>query len=198
MAERKIKRLLRLKRGWFGLGGWVDLLDINQGKYCGLMKTKQEAVISKQQLPIVLQRPSCEINVRWTSNFLQCLVFTARPAKSTTRGQDNGRKRPSMVIEDDRTLIHRHVHARIEQMKPTKIRIDGFRIGEDAGFGPFAWQITSPIKLALSDSGLCTNIISGKFLFISVWFRERELQLCLALMLLGVGILWHLRWSRSD
>lgn len=64
MAERKIKRLLRLKRGWFGWGGWVDLLDINQGKYCGLMKTKQEAVISKQQLPIVLQRPSCEINVR--------------------------------------------------------------------------------------------------------------------------------------
>ncbi|PVD32773.1 hypothetical protein C0Q70_08219 [Pomacea canaliculata] len=71
---------------------------------------------------------------------------SARPAKSTTRGQENGRKRPSMVIEDDRTLIHRHVHARIEQMKPTKIRIDGFRIGEDAGFGPFAWQITSPIK----------------------------------------------------
>nr|KAG5697154.1 hypothetical protein BaRGS_015289 [Batillaria attramentaria] len=51
-----------------------------------------------------------------------------------------------MIYDDDRTLVHRHVHARLELLKPTKIRIDGFRIGEDTGFGPFAWQITSPIK----------------------------------------------------
>ena len=55
--------------------------------------------------------------------------------------------RPSMVYEDDRTLVHRHVLTHIEQLKPTKIRIDGFHVSGDIGFGPFAWQITSPIKL---------------------------------------------------
>jgi hypothetical protein len=60
--------------------------------------------------------------------------------------QDGSLARPSMLYEDDRTMVHRHVHARLELLKPHRIRIDGFRLGEDSGFGPFAWQITSPIK----------------------------------------------------
>ncbi|KAK7483727.1 hypothetical protein BaRGS_00025048 [Batillaria attramentaria] len=73
---------------------------------------------------------------------------SARPVRPTSKqvNDDTSMRRPAMIYDDDRTLVHRHVHARLELLKPTKIRIDGFRIGEDTGFGPFAWQITSPIK----------------------------------------------------
>ncbi|XP_076434966.1 uncharacterized protein LOC143274879 isoform X2 [Babylonia areolata] len=79
-----------------------------------------------------------------TQNVVRAPEAPAR--RSSVLPQDGSLKRPSMIYEDDRYLVHRHVHARMELLKPTKIRIDGFRIGDDSGFGPFAWQITSPIK----------------------------------------------------
>ena len=83
--------------------------------------------------------------------FLHVQTFSsftaARPVRPSSKlPVDGSLRRPSMLYDDDRTLVHRYVHARMELLKPTKIRIDGFRIGEDSGFGPFAWQITSPIK----------------------------------------------------
>ena len=49
-------------------------------------------------------------------------------------------------LEDDYHYIHRHVHQRLQHHRPRRAKIDGFRFGEDPGSGPFAWQITSPIK----------------------------------------------------
>ncbi|XP_059149138.1 uncharacterized protein LOC131936245 isoform X2 [Physella acuta] len=52
----------------------------------------------------------------------------------------------SAVAEDDYHYIHRHVHQRLQQHKPRKAQIDGFRLRDDPGSGAFSWQITSPIK----------------------------------------------------
>lgn len=47
---------------------------------------------------------------------------------------------------NDLTKIQQHVYDRMEHIKPQKVRIDGFRIGDETTYGPFAWQITTPIK----------------------------------------------------
>lgn len=52
----------------------------------------------------------------------------------------------SAVAEDDYHYIYRHVHQRLQQHKPRKAQIDGFRLRDDPGSGAFSWQITSPIK----------------------------------------------------
>jgi hypothetical protein len=62
------------------------------------------------------------------------LHFLTRNRKfSTAQGQDL-------------TRIQQHVYDRMEHIKPQKVRIDGFRIGDETTYGPFAWQITTPIK----------------------------------------------------
>lgn len=63
-------------------------------------------------------------------------------------GQNRNRKF-SVSQDNDLTKIQQHVYDRMEHIKPQKVRIDGFRIGDETTYGPFAWQITTPIKAHL-------------------------------------------------
>ncbi|XP_046546586.1 uncharacterized protein LOC124256656 [Haliotis rubra] len=72
-------------------------------------------------------------------------IQSARPGSKATRRTGQG----TSQVETDRQSIHIHVHGRLEHFRPRKIRIDGFRLGEDPGFGPFAWQIVTPFKAHL-------------------------------------------------
>ncbi|KAL3858247.1 hypothetical protein ACJMK2_012844, partial [Sinanodonta woodiana] len=60
---------------------------------------------------------------------------------------DRSRNQPLTDLqEEELSSVQRHVHTRLEKIKPRKVRIDGFRFGDDEHSGPYAWQITSPIK----------------------------------------------------
>ncbi|XP_048252459.1 uncharacterized protein LOC124151887 [Haliotis rufescens] len=72
-------------------------------------------------------------------------IQSARPGSKVTRRTGQA----TTQLETDRQSIHIHVHGRLEHFRPRKIRIDGFRLGEDPGFGPFAWQIVTPFKAQL-------------------------------------------------
>ena len=71
---------------------------------------------------------------------------------SHVTGQSRNR-RFSTSQGQDLTRIQQHVYDRMEHIKPQKVRIDGFRIGDESSYGPFAWQITTPIKLVSSTQG---------------------------------------------
>lgn len=64
---------------------------------------------------------------------------------SQITGHSRNRKFSSAQGQD-LTRIKQHVYDRMDHIKPQKVRIDGFRIGDESSYGPFAWQITTPIK----------------------------------------------------
>ncbi|XP_061197779.1 uncharacterized protein LOC133205901 isoform X2 [Saccostrea echinata] len=53
---------------------------------------------------------------------------------------------PTRAQDQDIRTIKRHVYDRTTHIMPRKVRIDGFRIGDENSYGPYAWQITTPIK----------------------------------------------------
>lgn len=55
-------------------------------------------------------------------------------------------RRFSNAQAHDVNQIKQHVHDRLQHVKPRKVKIDGFRFGDERSTGPFAWQITTPIK----------------------------------------------------
>ncbi|XP_041348903.1 uncharacterized protein LOC121368301 [Gigantopelta aegis] len=72
-------------------------------------------------------------------------LASARAASQMTEAS-RPRNRRNSTLESDRHSIHIHVHGRLEHFRPRKIRIDGFKLGNDPGYGPFAWQIVTPFK----------------------------------------------------
>lgn len=42
--------------------------------------------------------------------------------------------------------VQKHVHDRLDHVNPRRVMIDGFRFGDEKSTGPFAWQITTPMK----------------------------------------------------
>lgn len=54
--------------------------------------------------------------------------------------------RLSTTQEHNVNNVQQHVHDRLKHVKPRRVRIDGFRFGDKNSTGPFAWQITTPIK----------------------------------------------------
>ncbi|KAJ8312010.1 hypothetical protein KUTeg_009383 [Tegillarca granosa] len=57
-----------------------------------------------------------------------------------------GSRRLSAAQNQDMRTVRHHIYDRFQHVHPTKIMIDGFKIGDDTSYGPFAWQITTPIK----------------------------------------------------
>ncbi|OWF40958.1 uncharacterized protein LOC110463111 isoform X3 [Mizuhopecten yessoensis] len=67
-----------------------------------------------------------------------------RSGRATAQSQTN---RPfTGNQEQDVRTVRRHIHDRLSQLNPQKIRIDGFKLGDETTYGPFAWQITAPLK----------------------------------------------------
>ncbi|CAG5123721.1 unnamed protein product, partial [Candidula unifasciata] len=67
-------------------------------------------------------------------------------AKPAANLPGDASRKSSSVPEEDYLYIHRHVHQRLQKHNPRKARIDGFQLSDDPGSGPFAWQITGPIR----------------------------------------------------
>ncbi|XP_069135817.1 uncharacterized protein [Argopecten irradians] len=68
----------------------------------------------------------------------------SKNGRATAQSQTN---RPfTRKQEKDVSTVRRHVHDRFSHLKPQKIRIDGFKLGDETTYGPYAWQITAPLK----------------------------------------------------
>ncbi|WAR03612.1 hypothetical protein MAR_010170 [Mya arenaria] len=52
----------------------------------------------------------------------------------------------SSTQQQDVNNVQQHVHNRLDHMNPRRVKIDGFRFGDEKSSGPFSWQITTPIK----------------------------------------------------
>ncbi|XP_050409076.2 uncharacterized protein LOC126824019 [Patella vulgata] len=65
-------------------------------------------------------------------------------ARGATR--QSSTRRQSSAMGAGVSGLQNHVYEQLERYKPKKIRIDGFKLGDDPGSGPFAWQIVSPLK----------------------------------------------------
>ncbi|XP_053375797.1 uncharacterized protein LOC123534926 isoform X2 [Mercenaria mercenaria] len=70
--------------------------------------------------------------------------LTSRQSRAATAQSMN--RRFSVSQQQDAHQVQQHVHRRLEHVKPRKVKIDGFRFGDEKSTGPFAWQITTPIK----------------------------------------------------
>lgn len=70
------------------------------------------------------------------------------PAGHQSRAQtaQSVNRRFSNAQEHNVNQVKQHVHDRLEHVRPRKVKIDGFRFGDERSTGPFAWQITTPIK----------------------------------------------------
>ena len=55
-------------------------------------------------------------------------------------------RRFSVSQEKSVNRLQKHVHGRLEHIKPRRVKIDGFKYGDETNTGPYAWQVTSPIK----------------------------------------------------
>lgn len=55
-------------------------------------------------------------------------------------------RQPTSAQDQGIRDVKRHVYNRGSHVMPRKVRIDGFRIGDENSYGPYAWQITTPIK----------------------------------------------------
>nr|XP_022340995.1 uncharacterized protein LOC111135328 isoform X2 [Crassostrea virginica] len=55
-------------------------------------------------------------------------------------------RQPTSAQDQGIRNVKRHVYDRGSHIMPRKVRIDGFRIGDENSYGPYAWQITTPIK----------------------------------------------------
>ncbi|XP_060578920.1 uncharacterized protein LOC132735904 isoform X2 [Ruditapes philippinarum] len=70
--------------------------------------------------------------------------MTTRQSRAATAQSMN--RRFSVSQQRDAHQVQQHVHNRLEHVKPRKVKIDGFRFGDEKSTGPFAWQITTPVK----------------------------------------------------
>lgn len=68
----------------------------------------------------------------------------SRQSRAATARSMN--KRFSVAQEHDATQVQQHVHNRLQHVNPRRVKIDGFRFGDERSTGPFSWQITTPIK----------------------------------------------------
>lgn len=64
--------------------------------------------------------------------------------RSMSRQSKN--RQPTSAQDQGIRNIKRHMYDRTTHIMPRKVRIDGFRIGDENSYGPYAWQITTPIK----------------------------------------------------
>jgi len=67
-----------------------------------------------------------------------------RQASRAATAQSN--RRFSANQQQDVNNVQQHVHNRLNHVNPRRVKIDGFRFGDEKSTGPFAWQITTPIK----------------------------------------------------
>ena len=76
------------------------------------------------------------------------LPGTSRPGTRQSRAVTamSQNRRFSTSQEKNVNKVQKHVHNRLEHIKPRKVKIDGFRLGDEIHTGPYAWQITTPIK----------------------------------------------------
>jgi hypothetical protein len=74
--------------------------------------------------------------------------MTTRQSRAATAQSMN--RRFSVSQQRDAHQVQQHVHNRLEHVKPRKVKIDGFRFGDEKSTGPFAWQITTPVKYVLN------------------------------------------------
>lgn len=70
--------------------------------------------------------------------------ITTRQSRAATAQSVN--RRFSVSQQHDADQVRQHVHQRLGYVKPRKVKIDGFRFGDERSTGPFAWQITTPVK----------------------------------------------------
>ncbi|XP_063416904.1 uncharacterized protein LOC134699224 [Mytilus trossulus] len=96
---------------------------------------------------------------------------------SQITGHSRNRKFSSAQGQD-LTRIKQHVYDRMDHIKPQKVRIDGFRIGDESSYGPFAWQITTPIKAYLqkkmASHQMHAELFEAVLCGILLWLLDRE------------------------